>query len=141
MTQTQLLLLPAFLHVGLIMVLAARMGRGRVRAVRSGAVRVKDIALDGSRWPEDIRKLANNYQSQFEIPMLYYAALALLLATGLADWLAIALSWIFVGTRIIHTAIHTGGNVMVRRFYAFAAGFACLALMWAWFGLRLFWIG
>ena len=141
MTQTQLLLLPAFVHVGLVMVLAARMGRGRVRAVRSGGVKLGDVELDASRWPADVRKLAANYGNQFELPVLYYAALALLVAAGLADGVAIVLSWGFVGTRIVHSLIHTGGNVVIQRFYAFIAGFACLALMWAWFGIRLFAIG
>lgn len=141
MTGTQLLLLPAFVHVGLVFILVARVGRGRVKAARGGKVRIKDVALDGSKWPDDLRKLANNYENQFELPVLYYAALALLLATGFADTVAIVLSWGFVFTRIIHSLVHTGGNVVIRRFYAFIAGLACLALMWAWFGIRLFAIG
>ncbi|HUR42759.1 MAG TPA: MAPEG family protein [Aestuariivirga sp.] len=141
MTVTQLLLLPAFVHVALVMVTAARMGRGRVRAVRSGQVKLRDVELDPSKWPMGLRILSNHYRNQFELPVLYYAALALLLATNLADRVAIVLSWAFVGTRIIHSLIHTGGNVVIHRFYAFLAGFACLALLWAWFGIRLFLTG
>jgi len=141
MTETQLLLLPAFVHVALVMAVAVRMGQGRVRAVRGGRVKIRDVALDNSKWPDDLRKLGNNYQSQFQLPMLYYAVLALLVTTGLADTTAIVLSWIFIGTRVIHSFIHTGSNVVVQRFNAFIAGFGSLALMWAWFGLRLFWFG
>ncbi len=141
MSPTQLLLLPAFVHVAFVLVLVSRIGLGRVRAARKGQVRMKDVALDGSKWPDDLRKLANNYENQFEIPVLYYAALALLLVAGLVDGAVIGLSWAFVATRIVHSFIHTGGNVVFRRFQAFAAGVACLALMWAWFGLRLFVIG
>ena len=141
MTQTQLLLLPAFVHVALVMVIAACMGLGRVRAVREGKVRVKDIALDSSKWPDDLRKLSNNYENQFQLPVFYYAVLALLLATALADGVAVALSWIFVATRLVHTLIHTGGNVVLRRFQAFLAGLVIIVLMWAWFGLRLYVIG
>ena len=141
MTQTQLLLLPAFVHVALVMVIVGRMGLGRVRAVREGKVRVKDIALDSSKWPDDLRKLSNNYENQFQLPVFYYAVLALLLATALADGVAVALSWIFVATRLVHTLIHTGGNVVLRRFQAFLAGLVIIVLMWAWFGLRLYVIG
>ncbi|MBC8035758.1 MAG: MAPEG family protein [Rhizobiales bacterium] len=141
MTETQLLLLPAFVHVMLVMVIAARMGRGRVRAVRSGLVKLGDVEKDPSKWPADLRALSNNYRNQFELPVLFYAVLALLVATGLADSFTIVLSWAFAGTRIVHSFIHTGGNVVIHRFYAFVAGFACLALMWAWFGIRLFVIG
>ncbi len=141
MTSTQLLLLPAFIHVALIFVIGVGMGRARVAAVRSGKTKIRDVALDGSKWPDDVRKLTNNYENQFELPVLYYAGLALLLVTGLVDGVFIALSWGFVGTRIIHSLIHTGDNVVIRRFYAFIAGGACLALMWVWFGIRLFMIG
>lgn len=138
MTNTQLLLLPAFLHVGLVMVLAGRMGQGRVAAVRRGQVKLAEVERDPSKWPAHLRKLAANYGNQFELPMLYYAAVALLLATNLVDAVVIAFSWGFAGSRMAHSFIHTGSNIVIRRFYAFLAGFVCLALMWSWFGIRLF---
>ncbi len=106
--------------------------------MRGREVKLKDVALDNSRWPEALRKLGNNYASQFELPVLYYAVLALVLVTGLADVPQIVLSWAFVATRFVHSFIHTGANVMVQRFYAFLAGGACIALMWLWLGLRLY---
>ena len=141
MNQTQLLLLPVFVHVLMILVIAGRMGRARAGAVRDGEVKLSDIALDGSKWPDEALKLANNYNNQFQLPVLWYAALALLLVTGLADVVSVALSWAFVASRLAHAWIHTGSNAVYQRFQAFAAGFACLAFIWAWFGLRLFVIG
>ena len=141
MTLTQALLLPAFAHVALVAAVGLRLGRARMRAAQSGQVRMGDVALDGSKWPDGVRKLANNYQNQFEVPVLYYALLGLLLATGLGDGVAVALSWGFAASRIAHSIIHTGGNVVMWRFQAFLAGFVILMLMWAWFGLRLFVIG
>lgn len=141
MTLTQWFLLPAFIHVALVMIVGIRMGRSRFRSASSGAVKIKDVALDSSRWPEDVRKIANNYQNQFELPVLFYAALALITVTGLADWVAVVLAWAFVASRIAHSVIHMGGNVVIRRFQAFVFGFAIMALMWGWFGLRLYVIG
>lgn len=141
MTLTQWLLLPAFAHVTLVFVVGVRMGLARFGAARRGSVKLRDVAVDNSRWPEDVRKLANNYQNQFEVPVLYYAGLALLLETGMADWVGVALSWVFVASRILHTLVHTGANVVIRRFQVFVFGFAVVAAMWVWFGLRLFVIG
>ena len=42
---------------------------------------------------------------------------------------------------IHHTLIHTGANVVIRRFQVFVFGFSVVALMWVWFGLRLYVIG
>ena len=141
MSITQWLLLPAFVQVGLVYAVGARMGRARFGAARSGAVKVKDIAVDNSRWPEDVKKIANSYQNQFEVPVLFFALLPLLLATGLADWVAVALAWLFVASRIVHAVIHLGSNIVIRRFQAFVFGFTIIVLMWAWFGLRLYVIG
>ncbi|WP_373504430.1 MAPEG family protein [Aestuariivirga sp.] len=138
---TQWLLLPAFAHVALVFFTGFRMGRARFSAARAGQVKVKDIAVDNSRWPEDVKKIANSYQNQFEVPMLYYALLPLLLVTGLADWMAVALSWVFVASRTVHAFIHQGSNNVLPRFRMFVFGFFIVVAMWAWFGLRLYVIG
>jgi hypothetical protein len=140
-SDVQLLLLPAFVHVALVFYVGVRMGRARFRAARAGRVKVRDVAVDGSKWPDDVKKFSNNYANQFEVPVLYYAALGLMAATGLADMVAVVLSWVFVASRVVHSVIHTGRNVVIRRFQVFLLGFVTVLLMWAWFGLRLYVIG
>lgn len=141
MTILQWLLLPAFVHVALVFYVGGRMGRARFQAARAGRVKVKDVAVDGTKWPEDVKKIANNYQNQFEVPVLFYAALALIVATGLADWVAVVLSWVFVASRIGHTLVHIGPNIVIRRFQLFLFGFVTVVILWLWFGLRLYVIG
>ncbi|MBI2718985.1 MAG: MAPEG family protein [Rhizobiales bacterium] len=141
MTITQLLLLPAFAHVALVLTLVGRTAVGRVRAVRGRQTDPRKAALDNSLWPADLRKITNNYENQFELPVLYYAALALLLATGLTDAVAITLSWLFIATRFVHSYIQTHSNHLFHRFLAFASGVTVLLLLWAWFVLRLYVIG
>ncbi len=141
MTITQLLLLPLFLHVLLITVVGFSTVRARIRSVRGGETRLKDIALDTGAWPDQVRQLGNNFDNQFDVPMLWYACCVLLLATGLADWTSVILSWLFLAARIAHTLIHTGSNYVPTRMRMFLAGFGIVFAMWAWFGLRLFVIG
>lgn len=141
MTSIQLLLLPAFVHVALVFYVLFRSGTGRVKAVKQGLVKRSEIDNNRNAYPEPVRNFSNNYQNQFELPMLYYAALSLVLVTGLVDTLLIALSWIFVGARLVHSFVQTGTNVISTRFKVFLIGLVCLALMWAWFAFRLFVIG
>lgn len=138
MTYAKLLLLPVFVHVASILVAVFSLGLARVAAVRSGEVRIKDIALDDSAWPERLRKRGNNYRNQFELPVLFYALVAFLLSTGLADAAAVILAWIFVLSRLVHSYIHTSSNYVRYRFYAFASSAAVLVLMWIWFAIRLY---
>ena len=132
------LLVPVFVHVVLILALLIVTGWGRVAAVKAGEVRPRDVALDNSKWPERLRKPANNYQSQFELPVLFYALVALIIATGLADRAFLILAWAFVASRLVHSYIHLGSNHLPHRLFAFAVGFATLAVMWLWFAVRLY---
>ena len=141
MTIVQWLLLPAFLHVAWVYALLMRMGRARVAAVRSGKVTLEEIALDGSRWPDEIRKFSNNYDNQFQLPVLFYGLLPLLVVLDKVDWLSVALAWMFLAGRVLHSLIHTGSNAVLKRGQAFLVAFVALGLMWGWFGLRLFVIG
>ena len=140
MTQTQLLLLPAFVQFALTVYVLTRMGQGRVRAVRSGQVKYSEVDTK-SVYSESVQKFANNYQSQFELPVLFYAVLAFALATERVDFVLIGLAWAFVGARFAHSFVHTGSNRIATRFKVFVAGLVFLVGMWAWFGLRLFVIG
>ena len=141
MSIVQWLLLPAFIHVGWVYLIAVRMGGAKQRALRQGRVKLSEVALDNSRWPDEVRKINNNYNNQFELPVLFYAILPLLVVLAKADWLQVALAWGFVASRILHSQIHTGSNAIMRRGFAFVLGFVAVGLMWAWFGLRLYVIG
>jgi len=139
-TQTQLLLLPAFVQFALTVYVLTRMGLGRVRAVRSGQVKRSEIDTK-TAYSETVQKFANNYQSQFELPVLFYVVLLFALATGLVDGVLIGLAWAFAVSRLVHSIVHTGANRIATRFKVFVAGLVFLVAMWAWFGLRLFLIG
>lgn len=141
MTIVQWLLLPAFIHVGWVYLIAVRMGAAKRRAVREGQVRLGDVAVDNSRWPEGVRKINNNYNNQFELPVLFFAILPLLIMLVKVDWLQVALAWVFIASRILHSLIHMGSNIIMQRGLAFVVGFFAIGLMWLWFGLRLFLIG
>ena len=140
MSLTQHLLLPAFVQFALTVYVLTRLGQGRVRAVRSRQVKRSEIDTK-SAYSESVQKFANNYVSQFELPVLFYAVLAFALATEVVDSVLIGLAWAFVGARLAHSFVHTGSNRIPTRFKIFVAGLVFLVGMWAWFGLRLFVIG
>ncbi len=116
------------------------MGQGRVRAVRSGRVKLSEVDTK-TAYTDTVQRFMSNYVSQFELPVLFYAVVAFALATGLVDLVLIGLAWAFAGSRLVHSFVHTGSNIIATRFKVFAAGLVVLVGMWAWFGLRLFVIG
>jgi hypothetical protein len=141
MTVEKWLLLPLFLHVALIALVGVRSVRARIASVMKGDTKLASIALTSGAWPDHVRKLGNNFDSQFEVPTLWYAVCGLLIVTAKADWIAVGLSWGFLVARIWHSAVHTGANYVPLRMRVFLASFACVFLMWVWFALRLYVIG
>jgi hypothetical protein len=141
MTLVQWQLLPVFVHALTVFAIAFRMGLGRRASVLRGETKLRDIALDNSKWPEPLRKLSNNFDNQFQFPMMFYGLTAFIVATGLVDAVTALLAWLFVTFRLVHGWIHTGSNYVPNRFYAFLASVTALIALWAWFGLRLFMTG
>jgi hypothetical protein len=133
----QAVLLPVFLLVGLTFVLGFWMGVVRNKALASGQARIKDVALNGSKWPEDATKVANCFSNQFEVPVMFYVLVALALPLRHADLVFVLLSWVFVLTRYVHAGIFTTSNNMRQRFLAYLAGVLVLLAMWLYFALRI----
>ena len=141
MTPTQLLLLPAFVQFALTVYVLIRTGQGRVRAVRGRQVKRSEIDTNKSAYPEAVQNFANNYQNQFELPVLFYVITLFAIVTGFVDGVLVLFAWVFVALRLLHSFVQTGKNNIPLRFKVFAAGLICLTGMWVWFGLRLFVIG
>jgi hypothetical protein len=131
-------ILPVLVQVGLTLILLLSLGRSRLSTLRTGEVKVRDIALGERVWPKRILQLQNAYQNQFELPVLFYALVALALVTRKADLLFVVMAWMFVGSRLVHAAIHVTSNKVSWRFQAFTIGVLILAAMWVIFGIRIF---
>jgi hypothetical protein len=131
------ILIPPFVLIALTMALLLMMGRARVAALRSGAVRPRDIALGQNAWPDKITQLGNAYRNQFELPLLFYALIAFAAAAEKADIWFVALEWAFVALRFAHAFVHVTSNNLLFRFRLFAAGALVLILMWTLFFSRI----
>jgi hypothetical protein len=134
----QSILLPVFAEVALTFFLMIWMGRARFGAIRSGHVKVKDLASNWSNWPERPTQVAAAYHNQFQLPVLFYVLVLIAIITTQADFLFVVLSWLFVVMRVIHAYIHTGRNDLSLRFRAFLLGALILLIMWVYVLLKLF---
>jgi hypothetical protein len=131
------ILLPVYVQVALTVILLLWMGSSRLGSLRTGEVKVKDVALGERNWPSRILQVQNAYHNQFELPVLFYVLVTLAQFTRKADMLFVVMSWMFVTSRLVHAAIHTTSNKMALRFQAFVVGVLILAAMWVIFGIRV----
>ena len=133
----KLLILAIVLQVLLTLGILVWMSVERVPRVMRGEIAIKDIAVDRAAYPLQARLLSNNFDNQFQLPVLFYVAGLLALWSGGAGWVEVILAWLFVALRYIHAAIHVTTNRVHRRFTVYSAGLVVLALMWLWLVLRL----
>jgi len=130
MSGASALLYPVMAQLLLTFVMMLLTGMVRSAALRRRRVRLSEIALSGEAWPDDVKKISNNMHNQFETPILFYALCGVAIAVGASGLLITLLAWAYVGSRVVHTAIHVTTNRVQHRFFVFAFGVAVLMVMW-----------
>jgi hypothetical protein len=81
---------------------------------------------------------ADNFRNLFETPVLFYALVAIAIASGHTPaWLALG-SWFYVALRAAHSFIHCTYNRVMHRFAAFGSSFLLLVCLWLAFAVGLF---
>lgn len=88
-------------------------------------------AADGSNpWAKLEPRLSANLSNQFEWPLLFYAACGVLMPAGV-NAVAVALAWIFVAGRVLHSTVQVfTGNVRLRGL-VFTTNFLAVLGLWA----------
>ncbi len=129
---------PAFAHVILIIVVMFIMGQRRARSFAQRKQTMGDVAMNrADDFDDEATKAANNYKNQFEMPVLFYAAIAFALALKQADALFVGLAWVFVTSRAIHAFVHLTNNVVAVRAASWLVGVIALLAMWTTMAVRI----
>lgn len=136
MTPDNLVIAAVLLQGLLALIVLVVLGFRRVPKVMSGQIKIRDIALDASNWPEGEQQAANAFNNQFQLPVLFYVAAGLTIYFG-STWLDAALALLFVASRYVHAQIHVTSNYVPNRFTAYVVGFLLLALWWLVIAVRL----
>lgn len=136
--QVTTFLWPVFSLVTLTFAICLWMGLLRIGALRRREVSLGYFRLNrGEPVPARLEQVANNFRNLFELPVLFYLIMALYAVTGLAQMFDVALAWLFVASRFVHSFIHTTSNNVRLRFQAYLAGLLILLVMWAHFAWQL----
>ena len=133
----KLLVLAVGAQVLLTLSILVALGVERVPRIARGEIKVADIAVERTAYPLRARLLSNNLDNQFQLPVLFFVAALLALWTGASPWWEVLAAWLFVLLRYVHAAIHVTTNRVYRRFFAYAAGLAVLAVLWLMLLIRI----
>ena len=129
------LLWPTFALVALILAVWLALVVKRLRYVKANPPNRETFASGDAmrRYFAPVETPANNLANLFEMPVLYFALVPLLLMFGQVTTAQLALAWFFVILRTTHSLIHLGPNAIRPRFQVYLASVAVLAAMWIGF--------
>lgn len=130
---------PVFAMVALTFAVWFTLFVQRVAHMKRVPARPEDLASgDASRrYFEPVEMSANNLANLFEMPVLFYALVPLLVIAGQATAAQVVLAWLFVLARVAHSVIHIARARVPVRFMAYLASCAVLAAMWIGFGIDM----
>lgn len=128
---------PTFALVGLIFIVFLTMFVTRAGHIRRNPPG-RDTFASGDealRYFAPVEMPANNYRNLFEMPVLYFALVPLLMATGQDGGVQVALAWIYVALRYAHSFVHIGPKKVPVRALLF--GLSAIVLMAMWLGFAI----
>src|SRR6185503_11214636 len=95
------LLFPMLAQIGWTFLLYAWLTVARTRAIKSGEAEYSGFAHGEE--PHHVARITRNLANQFELPVIFYAVVVLLVATRNVTLFDVIAAWIFVAGRVIHT--------------------------------------
>jgi hypothetical protein len=79
--------------------------------------------------PHHVARITYNLANQFELPVIFYAAVVLLIATNNVMTVDIIAAWIFVAGRVIHSLVQCLTDNVRLRGQVFLINFAGVAIL------------
>jgi hypothetical protein len=111
---TASILWPMLAQIGWTFMLYAWLTVVRVGAVKRGEVEHSSYVLSREE-PREVARVSRNLSNQFELPVIFYAVVVLLIALGRVGTVDVTAAWVFVAGRVIHTLVQTlTDNVPLR---------------------------
>lgn len=107
--------------------------------MRRNPPRAEDFANTDAamRYFQPVEMASNNLRNLFEMPVLYFALVPLLMITHHANHIQVLLAWIFVALRALHSFIHIGPKKVMPRFIVYLASCVALSAMWIGFAIDM----
>ena len=131
-------LLPLFSMVLLNLLVWLRLYQTRLGEMKRRRIHPQSVASSAQMAALEDTRAADNFRNLFELPVLFYAAVLLIIVSRSDSLVLLALAWAFVALRYLHSYIHCTYNRVKDRFSAYL--FSGLALWALWGMLAYSWL-
>ena len=99
----------------------------RAQSVKRGEA--KYVRFAHGEEPHHVARITRNLANQFELPVIFYAVVVLLVATKNVTLVGVIAAWIFVAGRLIHTLVQTLSDNVPLRGQVFLINFAAVVVL------------
>ncbi len=133
--QSFAILWPTFALVALIVAVWFVLFLQRMRHIRGNPPTAANLASSDAalRYFAPVEMPANNLRNLFEVPVLYFTLVPLLMITHQAHPVQIALAWLFVASRVAHSVVHVVLKRVSLRAMIYIVSCGLLFAMWIGF--------
>ena len=131
-------LLPLFAMVLLNLLVWLRLYQTRLGEMKRRRIHPQSVASSAQMAALEDTRAADNFRNLFELPVLFYAAVLLIIVSRSDSLVLLALAWAFVALGYLHSYIHCTYNRVKDRFSAYL--FSGLALWALWGMLAYSWL-
>jgi hypothetical protein len=100
----------------------------RKRAVERGETDYTAFVL-GYDEPLHVARITRNLANQFELPVLFYTLVLLLVTAGDVTLFDVVAAWVFIAGRVLHTLVQTLTDNVPLRGRVFAINYLAVAAM------------
>ena len=122
------LLWPMLAQIGWTFALYVWLTIERTRAI--ARVEVKYSAFEFGRGePPKVARISRNLANQFELPVIFYAVVVLLVVIGRVGAIDVLAAWGFVAGRVVHTLVQTLTDDVPLRGRVFLINFAAVVVL------------
>jgi hypothetical protein len=121
------ILWPMLAQIGWTFLLYVWLTIARAQAVRRGEVVYGDFARHEE--PHHVARITYNLANQFELPVIFYTLVVLLIALNKVTMIDIAAAWVFVAGRVAHTLVQTLTDNVLLRGQVFLINFAAVTVL------------
>lgn len=130
---------PLFAMVLLTLLVWLRLYQTRLAEMKRRRIHPQSVATSSQMAALEDTRAADNFRNLFELPVLFYAAMLLIITSQIQSMPLLVLAWIFVALRFLHSYIHCTYNRVKDRFSAYL--FSGLTLWAIWAILVYQWLG
>lgn len=123
-----LILWPVVGYIGWVCLLYVWLTYERTKAVKAGeADNACFVTNEGE--PKAAARVRRNLANQFELPLIFFFAVGVLIALNRVGSIDIAAAWLFLAGRIVHTAVQTLTDNVPLRGRVFVINFLAVCVL------------